>query len=396
MSKSLLPKNNLEYQGNYNEIMNAFNLQDLNSIANTTKSFYAIKDGNFDISQLNEIYDHFEPENFEHRWIYRGLALNIDCDDALYVKLANNMDHLAAHDAALKICTKPELLKQIKLHWHEAVRYTLKQDDQYESLKNRLKSETITNDEINSILALHLMTSNSYDPNGGPDEYIDQPMILGLSDALEEEDLSLLPPQYTSYEELLDDLNEIYDFDLTSTFWHNELIVIAALNKNIDTEKFSLDYLNPRYEGFLEVGMGSFFSFTVIMNMPEHRLLWDWLYSENLYTHKYPSGWVSRDPSDLLLNGEPLYGNHVDNWHLICLPFNPSFSDVSRKKVIYDFLKMNLKIHEIDDQLPEAMIFLFSISCILSLQDKSLLQELSTHDDEGIRKAVELNPNSNK
>jgi hypothetical protein len=105
---------------------------------------------------------------------------------------------------------------------------------------------------------------------------------------------------------------------------------------------------------------------------------------------------VSRDPSDLLLNGEPLYGNHVDNWHLICLPFNPSFSDVSRKKVIYDFLKMNLKIHEIDDQLPEAMIFLFSISCILSLQDKSLLQELSTHDDEGIRKAVELNPNSNK
>lgn len=377
--------------GNYNEIVNALNLQELTSVAKTTKSFYVIKDGNFDISQLNEIYDHFEPENFEHRWIYRGLALNIDCDDALYVKLANNMDHLAAHDAASKISSKPELLKQVKLHWHESVRSILKQDEQYESLKNRLKSEIITNDEIKSILNLHLMSSNSYDPHGGPDEYIDQPMILGLSDALEEEDLSLLPPQFTSYEELLDDLNEIYDFDLTSTFWHNELIVIAALNKNIDTEKFSLDYLNPRYEGFLEVGMGSFFLFTDFMSDLGPEILWNWFMSEEIYQEEGEGG-----PSSILMNGYPVYGNHVDNWHLICLPFNQSFSDDSRKKVIYDFLKMNLKIHEIDYQLPEAMIFLFSISCILSLQDKSLLQELSTHNDEGIRKAVELNPNSNK
>ena len=57
---------------------------------------------------------------------------------------------------------------------------------------------------------------------------------------------------------------------------------------------------------------------------------------------------------------------------------------------------MNMDIYKIDDQSPEALKFLFSISCILSLQDKSLLQELSTHEDEGIRKAVELNPNSSK
>jgi hypothetical protein len=86
----------------------------------------------------------------------------------------------------------------------------------------------------------------------------------------------------------------------------------------------------------------------------------------------------------------------VGNWHLVVLPFNPSFSDESRKKVIYDFLKLNLDIYKIDDQLPEAFIFLFSISCILSLQDQSLLQELSTHSDEGIRKAVELNLNSKR
>ena len=371
--------------------MNALNLQELTSVAKTTKSFYVIKDGNFDISQLNEIYDHFEPENFEHKWIYRGLALNIDCDDALYVKLANNMDHLAAHDAASKISTKPELLKQVQLHWHESVRSILKQDEEYESLKNRLKSETISNDEIKSILNLHLMSSNSYDPHGGSDEYTDQPMILGLSDALEEEDLSLLPPQFKSYNELLDDLNEIYDFDLTSTFWHNELIVIAALNKNVDTEKFSLDYLDISYEEFIAVGMGSFFLFTDFMSDLGPEILWNWFLSEEIYQEEGEGG-----PSSILMNGYPVYGNHVDNWHLICFPFNPSFSDESRKKVIYDFLKMNLKIHEIDYQLPEAMIFLFSISCILSLQDKSLLQELSTHDDEGIRKAVELNPNSNK
>ena len=377
--------------GNYNEIVNALNLQELTSVAKTTKSFYVIKDGNFDISQLNEIYDHFEPENFEHRWIYRGLALNIDCDDALYVKLANNMDHLAAHDAASKISSKPELLKQIKLHWHEYVRSILNQDEEFESLKNRLKSETISSDEIKSILNLHLMSSNSYDPNGGPDEYIDQPMILGLAEALEEDDLSLLPSQFKSYEELLDDLNEIYDFDLTSTFWHNELIVIAALNKNVDTEKFSLDYLDISYEEFIAVGMGSFFLFTDFMSDLGPEILWNWFLSEEIYQKEGEGG-----PASILMNGYPVYGNHVDNWHLICLPFNQSFSDDSRKKVIYDFLKMNLKIHEIDYQLPEAMIFLFSISCILSLQDKSLLQELSTHEDEGIRKAVELNPNSSK
>ena len=372
--------------------MNALNLQELTSVAKTTKSFYVIKDGNFDISQLNEIYDHFEPENFEHRWIYRGLALNIDCDDALYVKLANNMDHLAAHDAASKISTKPELLKQVKLHWHESVRSLLKQDKEYESLKNRLKSETISNDEIKSILNLHLMVCNSLDSNGGADEYIDQPMILGLSDEFEEDDLSLLPAQFESYEELLDDLNEnISDYTLTSTFWHNELLVVASLNKGLNTEKFSLDYLNPKYERFIEVGMGSFFYFTDFMSDLGPEILWNWFLSEEIYQKEGEGG-----PASILMNGYPVYGNHVDNWHLICLPFNQSFSDDSRKKVIYDFLKMNLKIHEIDDQLPEAMIFLFSISCILSLQDKSLLQELSTHDDEGIRKAVELNPNSNK
>ena len=372
--------------------MNAFNLQDLTSIANTTKSFYAIKDGNFDISQLNEIYDHFEPENFEHRWIYRGLALSQNCDDVLYVKLANNMDHLAAHDAALKICTKPELLKQVKLHWHEAVRHILKQDDQYESLKNKLKSETITNDEINSILDLHLMSSNSYDSNGGIHEYIDQPMIMGLNEALEEDDLSLLPSQFESYEELLDDLNEIYDFELTSYFWNNELIVIAAFNKNIDAEKFSIDNLDIKYERFISVGMGSFFYFIEFMEEMGPEILISWLYSEEIYKGEYDQG-----PADYFMAGrEPVFGNFVNNWHLVVLPFNPSFSDESRKKVIYDFLKLNLDIYQIDDYSPEALKFLFSISCILSLQDQSLLQELSTHGDEGIRKAVELNLNSKR
>lgn len=389
MSKSLLPKNNLEYQGNYNEIMNAFNLQDLTSIANTIKSFYAIKDGNFDISQLNEIYEHFEPENFEHRWIYRGLALNINCDDALYVKLANNMDHLAAHDAASKICTKPELLKQVKLHWHESVRSILKQKDQYESLKSKLKSQTITNDEIISILNLNLMVCNSLDPNGGADEYIDQPTILGLTDEFEKDDLSLLPAQFESYEELIDDLNEnISDYRLTSTFWHNELLVIASLNKALNTEKFSLDYLNPGYERFIEVGMGSFFFFTEFMSELGPEILWKWFLSEEIYQEE-----GEKSPASILMNGYPVYGNHVDNWHLICLPFNPSFSDDSRKKVIYDFLKMNLNIHKIDYLLPEALIFLFSISCILSLQDKSLMERLYRHNDPGIRKSVELNPN---
>ena len=42
----------------------------------------------------------------------KKITFNI-CDDALYVKLANNMDHLAAHDAASKISTKPELLKHM-------------------------------------------------------------------------------------------------------------------------------------------------------------------------------------------------------------------------------------------------------------------------------------------
>jgi len=399
VEKSLLPKLNLDYQGNYNEIMNAFNLQNLTSIANTTKSFYAIKDGNFDISQLNEIYDHFEPENFEHRWIYRGLALSQNCDDVLYVKLANNMDHLAAHDAAIKISTKPELLKQVKFHWHESVRNILKQDDQYESLKNKLKSETITNAEINSILALHLMISNSYDPNGGPDEYIDQPMILGLSDELEEDDLSLLPSQFKSYEELVDDLNEIYDFDLTSTFWHNELIVIAALNENIDPEKFSLDYLDVSYEEFIAVGMGSFFHFIDIMEDMGPEILWSWLNAKEIYKGKFDEGLA--EPADYFMGSrEPVYGDFVNNWHLICLPANPTFSDESRKKVIHDFLKMNLDIHEIDEWSiegnRESRIFLFSMSCILTLQDKALLKELSTHEDKGIRKAVELNPNSNK
>lgn len=378
--------------GNYNEIVNAFNLHDLASVAKTTKSFYAIKDGNFDISQLNEIYNHFEPENFEHRWIYRGLALNTNCDDSLYVKLANNMDHLAAHDAALKISNKPELLKQVKLHWHASVRSILKQDEEYESLKNRLKSESITNDEINSILDLHLMSSNSSDPHGGIHEHIDQPMIMGLSEALEEDDLSLLPSQFRSYEELLDDLNEIYDFELTSTFWNNELIVIAAFNKNINTEKFSLDNLDIKYEEFIEVGMGSFFYFIEFMEDMGPEILMSWLYAEEIYKGEYDQG-----PADYFMAGrEPVFGNFVDNWHLIVLPFNPSFPDESRKKVIYDFLKMNLDIYKIDDQSPEALKFLFSISCILSLQDKSLLQELSTHEDEGIRKAAELNLNLNK
>lgn len=372
--------------------MNAFNLQDLASIAMSTKSFYAIKDENFDISQLNEIYDHFEPENFEHRWIYRGIALNPNCDDSLYVKLANNKDHLTAHDAALKISNKPELLNQVKLHWHAFVRSILKQDEEYESLKNRLKSETITKDEINSILDLHLMSSNSYDSNGGIHEYIDQPMIMGLSEALEEDDLSLLPSQFESYEELLDDLNEIYDFELTSYFWNNELIVIAAFNKNIDAEKFSIDNLDIKYERFISVGMGSFFYFIEFMEEMGPEILMSWLYSEEIYKGEYDQG-----PADYFMAGrEPVFGNFVNNWHLVVLPFNPSFSDESRKKVIYDFLELNLDIYQIDDYSPEALKFLFSISCILSLRDKSLLQELSTHNDEGIRKAVELNPNSNK
>jgi hypothetical protein len=147
------------------------------------------------------------------------------------------------------------------------------------------------------------------------------------------------------------------------------------------------------------VGMGSFFHFIENMEDMGPEILWSWLNAEKIYKGKFDEGLA--EPADYFMGSrEPVYGDFVNNWHLICLPSNPTFSDESRRKVIHDFLKMNLDIQEIDEWSiegnHESRIFLFSISCILTLQDKTLLKELSTHEDKGIRKAVELNPNSNK
>lgn len=369
--------------------MGSLNLSDFESMNNSFKAFYAIKDRDFNTSELNKIYNHFDPNNFEHKWIYRGIALNTNCDEELCVKLANCKDHFAAHSAALKIRNNPELLTRVNLHWHEIVRNVLEQDKLYSEFSNKLKSDSISNEEIYSILSLNLMVTNMYDLNGGVHEYVDQPNILGLSTEMEENDLSLLPDQFKTYEELVDDLNDIYDFEITSNYWHNELLIVAATNKNLDTEKFALDFFNVNYEKFMSVGMGSFFNFIECVEYLGPEVLWTWLFSEEIYQGEYDSG-----PGDYFMTGrEPVWGNYVDNWHLICLPFNPSFLDDSRKKAIEDFLNMNLDIHEVDEHSTQATIFLFSISCILTLQDKSLLQKLSAHSDEGIRKAVELNLN---
>jgi hypothetical protein len=369
-------------------------LEALEKISHSPKSFYEIKDKPLEISQLHQIYDQFEPDNFNHKWIYRGLALNPNCDDSLLVKLANHLDHFVAYSAGIKIKGRKELLEDVKIHWHENVRIVLNQENTYQSIVEEMRSKAISSGQIFELLEMNLMVINSYDPFASSDECQDKATILGLSDSFEEDDLSLIPSNFESYEELIADLSEIYHHELIASFWHSELIISAALNPNLDIDKFLDNYFKKSYLNFVSVGMGSFFRFSEIKLGPKS--LWDWLELKNIYTHEYPSGYIANGPSDYLLNAEPVYGSMIDNWHFVCLPFNNAFPDSFRIESINHHLKSGFDItdstnNDISDKL---MVFLHTIACILTLQDRNLLKDLSAHSDEGIRKAVELNTNS--
>ena len=86
----------------------------------------------------------------------------------------------------------------------------------------------------------------------------------------------------------------------------------------------------------------------------------------------------------------------MHNWHFVCLPFNNAFPDSFRIESINHHLKSGFDITDStnNDISDKSMVFLHTIACILTLQDRNLLKDLSAHSDEGIRKAVELNANS--
>jgi hypothetical protein len=219
--------------------MDTNELEALQQKSDSPQVFYDIKDNEIGTDQLDKIYDFFEPNKYEHRWVYRGLALNPNCNDSLLVKLANNLDHFVAYSAAIKIYNKPDSLEKVKLHWHESVRKLLKQTDEYKTISEKMKSDKTITEEIFTILDMNLMVTNSNDPYAQGDEYENRAELLGLNESFDENDLSLLPPQFQSYEELIDDLTEIYETELIETYWHSELIILAALNKNLDIDKFS-------------------------------------------------------------------------------------------------------------------------------------------------------------